>query len=226
VRRKRAVAFEVYVFVASAVFLTMAVLARTVGYFPIDLTVTRAIQRIDDPGFADLMRFISWFGFIPQVDLIAISFILLLFTRGLRWEAVSAIFAALGPILGPVIKWIVARPRPTADLVEVFSTITSPGFPSGHVLMVTTFYGFMTFLGYTLFKSSWVRTLLLLGFAVLISLMGVSRIYLGHHWFSDVIGAYLFGSLWLALAIHVYRWGKPRFFAHQPAAPEKPARST
>jgi undecaprenyl-diphosphatase len=219
VRKQRAVAFQVYVLVASAVFVAMAVLARTVGYFPIDLTVTRAIQTIRDPWFADLMRFISGFGFIPQVDIIAVAFVLILFARGLRWEAVCAGFAAVGVILGPVIKWIVARPRPAADLVEVVSAIASPGFPSGHVLMVTAFYGFMTFLGYTLFKTSWVRSLLLAYFAVLIALMGVSRIYLGHHWFSDVIGAYLFGSLWLALSIHVYRRGKSRFFLRQPVAP-------
>jgi undecaprenyl-diphosphatase len=51
--------------------------------------------------------------------------------------------------------------------------------------------------------------------------MGPSRIYLGQHWFSDVMGAYVLGSLWLLLSIRVYRWGKPRFFRDQPVAREK-----
>jgi undecaprenyl-diphosphatase len=58
--------------------------------------------------------------------------------------------------------------------------------------------------------------------AVLGVMMGLSRIYQGQHWFSDVMGAYLLGSLWLALTIWIYRWGKPRFFVHQPVAPETP----
>ena len=69
---------------------------------------------------------------------------------------------------------------------------------------------------------SWERTTLLVAFALLILFMGLSRIYQGQHWFSDVAGAYLLGSLWLALTIRLYRWGKPRFFAHQPVAPETP----
>jgi membrane-associated phospholipid phosphatase len=54
-------------------------------------------------------------------------------------------------------------------------------------------------------------------------MMGLSRIYQGQHWFSDVMGAYLLGSLWLALTIRLYRWGKPRYFVDQPVAPEAPA---
>src|SRR5262249_47924490 len=59
----------------------------------------------------------------------------------------------------------------------------------------------------------------------LIIVMGLSRIYLGHHWFSDVRGASLLGSLWLALTIKFYRWGKELFFRRQPAAPEAPVAS-
>jgi membrane-associated phospholipid phosphatase len=57
---------------------------------------------------------------------------------------------------------------------------------------------------------------------VLCLLMGLSRIYQGQHWFSDVAGAYLLATLWLALVVRVYRWGKTRFFVHQPVAPEAP----
>jgi undecaprenyl-diphosphatase len=56
----------------------------------------------------------------------------------------------------------------------------------------------------------------------LIALIGMSRIYLGQHWASDVLGAYLLGTLTLVVNIWFYRWGKKRFFVRQPVAPEKP----
>jgi membrane-associated phospholipid phosphatase len=95
-------------------------------------------------------------------------------------------------------------------------------FPSGHVLYFTAFFGFLIFLAYTLFKHSWWRTLLLVILGVMVALIGLSRIYEGQHWASDVLAAYLLGSVWLTLSILVYRWGKPRFFVDQPVAKETP----
>jgi len=88
--------------------------------------------------------------------------------------------------------------------------------------MYTAFFGFLMFLGYTLLKPSFARTVMLVILGSLVGLVGLSRIYLGDHWASDVVGAYLLGSLWLALSIAIYRWGKTRFFVRQPLAPEKP----
>jgi len=59
-------------------------------------------------------------------------------------------------------------------------------------------------------------------FGILIALVGVSRIYVGEHWASDVLGAYLLGSVTLVAIIQFYIWGKTRFFVHQPAAPTEP----
>jgi undecaprenyl-diphosphatase len=222
-RRYRAAAFQIYVLFAAALFVALAVIAHTVPYFPIDLTITRAVQSSHGAAFDRLMYGISWIGFVPQVAIVAGLAILLLFGAGLRWEATAALFATAGVGVGTLVKLVVYRPRPSADLVHVLSRLPSSGFPSGHVLAVTAFCGFLTFLGYSLLKPGVMRTGLLVVFGMFILLMGLSRIYEGHHWFSDVMGAYLFGSLWLALTIKLYRWGKPRFFAHQPVAPESPA---
>ena len=221
-RRYRAAAFQAYVLSASVVFVIMAVVAHTVAYFPIDLTITHAVQSYHGAVFDRLMFGLSWLGFFPQALVFAALGILLLFFAGLRWEAVATLFAAGGIALGGLTKLIVLRPRPSADLVHVFAQLPSSGFPSGHVLSFTTYCGFLTFLCYTLLKPSVGRTGMLVLLGTLIALMGPSRIYMGQHWFSDVMGAYLLGSLWLALTIKLYRWGKPRFFSHQPVAPEVP----
>jgi undecaprenyl-diphosphatase len=124
--------------------------------------------------------------------------------------------------LGQLIKIAVHRPRPGANLVTVLQQLNSYSFPSGHVLTYTAFFGFLFFLGYTLLKPSFARTILLVILGSLVALIGLSRIYVGDHWASDVTGAYLLGSLWLVLSIYIYRWGKTRFFVRQPLAPENP----
>jgi membrane-associated phospholipid phosphatase len=224
-RRYRAAAFQVYVLVAAVVFVALAVIAHSVAYFPIDITITHAVQSYHGSAFDRLMYWISWIGFMPQVDVAGALVILLLFGLGLRWESVVAVFATAGVGVGTLVKLVVYRPRPSADLVHVLNQLPSSGFPSGHVLEATTLCGFLAFLGYSLLKPGALRSALLVALGLFILLMGLSRIYEGQHWFSDVMGAYLFGSLWLALTIKIYRWGKPRFFAHQPVAPETPAAS-
>ena len=222
-RRYRAIAFQTYALVASAVFVVMAVIAHTVAYFPIDLTITHAIQANHGRAFDSLMYGISWLGFFPQVVPLGAAVILALFFSGLRWEAVSTLFATISVAIAGVVRLVVARPRPNANLVHVLFQLPSPGFPSGHVVAMTAFCGFLTFLCFTLLKPSAGRTVALVLLSLFIALMGYSRIYLGQHWFSDVMGAYLFGSLWLALTIRFYRWGKERYFVHQPVAPTIPA---
>jgi undecaprenyl-diphosphatase len=166
---------------------------------------------------------LSWLGFYPQAVFIGLATIVAVALAGLRWEAVALLVAAVGTGMGALIKLVVYRPRPSADLVHVFAQLPSSGFPSGHVLSFTAFCGFLVFLCYSVLKPSVGRTIGITILSLVIGLMGVSRIYLGQHWFSDVMGAYLFGSLWLALTIKIYRWGKLRFFVHQPVAPEVPA---
>jgi membrane-associated phospholipid phosphatase len=224
-RRYRAAAFQVYVLAASVVFVVLAVVAHTVAYFAIDLNISRAVQGLHGPGFDRLMYGVSWIGFFPQVAALGAAVILALFLFGLRWEAVAALFASLSSGVGALVKLVVFRPRPSADLVHVLKELPSSGFPSGHVLSTTAFCGFLVFLGFTLLKPSPGRTALLVALSLLIALMGPSRIYLGQHWFSDVMGAYLFGSLWLALTMRFYRWGKTRYFVHQPVAPAAAAAS-
>ena len=221
-RHRRAAAFQTYVLFSAALFVTLALVAHTVAYFPIDLTITRAVQRYHGETFAHIMYAVSWLGFLPQAFLIGLGAIMVLAVLGLRWEAVGCAVAQCSVGVGTLVKLIVLRPRPSADLVHVFAQLSSSGFPSGHVLEYTGLAGFLAFLCFTLFRASWGRTVVMSMLGALILLMGLSRIYQGQHWFSDVMGAYLLGTLWLALTIKLYRWGKTRFFVRQPVAPEAP----
>jgi undecaprenyl-diphosphatase len=223
----RARGFQVYLVGATAAFGILLVLASQFNYFPIDLSITRGVQTINAAWFSYLMWAVSYVGYAPQAFVLVAAIVVLLFVIGLRWEAIPALVAALGATgLGSLIKLLVHRPRPGADLVHVVQQLNDPSFPSGHVLLYTAFFGFLMFLGYTLLKPSFARTFVLVILGSLVALVGLSRIYVGDHWASDVTGAYLLGSLWLALSIAIYRWGKTRFFVRQPLAPEKPGPTT
>jgi len=65
-------------------------------------------------------------------------------------------------------------------------------------------YGFLFYLVYTLMRPSVFRSALLAVFGALISLVGLSRVYLGAHWTSDVLGGYCLGLVWLLLMVHLY----------------------
>jgi membrane-associated phospholipid phosphatase len=221
-RHYRARLFQGYVVTATIAFALLFFFARTVSYFTFDLVITRDLQLLHYGWLDVLMRLISAPGFPPQVYVLTGIVLLILFSSGLRWEAVAALFGTVGiSALGLLVKLAVQRPRPSSDLVHVFQQLNSYSFPSGHVLFYTTFFGFLLFLFYTLLKDGWPRILALVILGSLVGLIGVSRVYLGEHWASDVLGAYLLGSLWLALTIYVYQWGKPRFFVRQPLAPER-----
>jgi membrane-associated phospholipid phosphatase len=219
VRRYRAVLFQMMLVFIAVTFAGLTFLVKTMPSFTIDLQITRAIQTIKFIPFEWLMSVVSWPGFNPQDVVIAGLLICLIYTLGLHWEAVMALVAAVfSTAINLLVKDIIQRPRPTTALVNVNATLSSCSFPSGHVMFYLGFFGFLGFLAFSLLKPSLIRRFLMVSISGLVVLIGFSRIYLGEHWASDVLGSYLLGSLTLVAIIQFYRWGKTRFFVHQPIA--------
>ncbi len=219
VRRKQSTAISagsVLVGLASLALLVLAWLAHAVPYFGFDLSTTRAVQAIHVGAFDALMRIVAAPGYPPQVYLMVVLMLVILWAFKLKWEALAEVFAVLGiGIVGLIIKILVARPRPTPDLVNVMTALDNGGqsFPAGHVESYVAIVGFLWYLSYTLLpKHAVSRFVELLVYGTMIAFIGLSRVYVGEHWLSDVIGGYLFGGIWLWLTIQLYEWGKPRFF--------------
>ena len=209
----RTMVLWILVFSALVGFSTLTVVVETTPSLPIDLQITRAIQSIDAPVFDLLMRLVSWPGFLPQSVIITLLIGFTLYVFGFRWESITALLTALvSGVTNETVKYLIQRPRPAADLVDVFEVLSSYSFPSGHVMFYVSLFGFVWYAAYAMLKRSLIRSLLLVFFGVLISLVGISRIYLGQHWASDVLGAYLLGGLILLGMILFHRWGKTRFF--------------
>ncbi|HEY9529560.1 MAG TPA: phosphatase PAP2 family protein, partial [Anaerolineales bacterium] len=205
IRQYRTILFVFLLVSAIGTFGFLTFLVETIPSFPIDLQITRAIQSIHFPLFDWLMRLISWPGFSPQSIILSILIGLLFFVSGLRWESVTSLLASLlSGVTNELVKGLIQRPRPSVDLVDVFQVLTSYSFPSGHVMFYTTLFGFVWYVIYTLLKRSWMLSLLLTVLGLFILVIGISRIYLGQHWASDVLAAYLLGSFLLVGILLLY----------------------
>ncbi len=205
--------FEVGLLVAIVLAGLFAWLARTVGYWPLDVELTRDIQSIERPWLETFLHAIAWIGFPPQSNVIFGTTVLALFLVGLRPEAAMTFFAAAGSAgLWFLIVPIVDRPRPSPEMVRVAMELPTGSFPSGHVLNLTAIFGFLIYLTIVLIASVRWRSVLVALLAVPILTIGLARVYDGAHWPSDVLGGYLIGGIWLGLTIQVYRWAQARFF--------------
>lgn len=98
-------------------------------------------------------------------------------------------------------KVLVDRLRPIGGVISV----TESSFPSGHAMLSLIFFSLTLFYIYPFCKTRHQQHLITWIGALLIFLIGFSRIYLGVHWFTDVVGGYLLGIAWLSLALLVYK---------------------
>jgi len=130
---------------------------------------------------------------------------MLMYLLKLRTEAsLSLLSTAGGALTGSIIKYLVDRPRPTSALVQVSVFFSDKSYPSNHVLIFTVFFGFLLYLLLKSSKLSFNSIILSIIFIMCIGSIGISRIYLGAHWPSDVVGGYLFGIIWLIFTIKLY----------------------
>jgi membrane-associated phospholipid phosphatase len=198
-------------FAALCIYAVLAVLANRYAYFEWDLVLARRIQSIGLPSFATLMTGVSLLGNGWIAWPLVISTGLVLIWTRLRIEGTLMMAGVgLGWIANQFFKFLISRPRPSAELIRVAGVNHFESFPSGHVVFFVEFFGFLFFLTYVLLERGLLRRVALGVLGLLIGLVGVSRIYLGAHWPSDVTGAYLAGGIWLMLCIEAYRRLKSR----------------
>jgi membrane-associated phospholipid phosphatase len=196
-------------------FLTILIIAFAIltvyikfhAKFFLDLPVTLAIQQINFFWFEAFMRFLTEIGNVILGAFITVIAVLFLLLIKQKREAFFLTVSTVGAeLISGVFKILVQRPRPDPSLITQLGHYTnSDSFPSGHVLYFIGFYGFLLFLAYTRLKRTWLRRILIIIFTIFIIFIGFSRIYLGAHWFSDVLGSFLIGIVWLYIVIHLFR---------------------
>jgi len=191
-------------------FLLFTALAWFVHFnpvLPVDIAITQEFQENKAPWLQSFMIAVSFLGnqqilFTGLVLVTAIAFWLV----RLRLEALIIVtLSVISAGVNFLIKLLVSRPRPTAHLVDILQHANGQSFPSGHVMSYVAFWGLLFSFGLILFnRKHWWHYILLILPALFVVLVGPSRIYLGDHWASDVLGGYLFGGLLLGITLWIY----------------------
>jgi undecaprenyl-diphosphatase len=210
-RQKLLKEYTIYLIAGMAVLL--AILIYLVYYHPvshIDVTFSRDFQAEGDTALrkslmSNIFRTVSLFGTPIVAVLIVISSALLFWLLKFYREAAYVILTAISTPVDFIMKNIINRPRPTSNLVNVIDNQASPSFPSGHVVFFTVFFGFLIVAMIVNRKINiYLRAIVIAISSILIVLISFSRVYLGAHWVSDVIGGYLVGFIVLFIISYLY----------------------
>lgn len=197
--------------VSFVAFALLATAAHARPYFSWDLWLARCIQKVG--GLGPPMRLISAPGYgLRAIMLTGCTALALWLTRYKREALFLALSTGIAALLDELAKAVVARPRPSTALIRVTHHLSDPSFPSGHVVFYCSYFGFLFGLAYLGRKRAPRVSRLAMVLAVIpIVLVGISRVYLGAHWPSDVLGSYLLSAVWLPLLFFAYRRAKERW---------------
>ena len=188
-----------------ALFIIAVLLALAVKYyafFPGDVAVERWVQSLvpQDLSWAQAISHTAEFPWLLLI--VALVFVLSWVLAGWPTALLSILslagMLALGNWLGPLI----ARPRPSPEMVHVLRSLKGYGFPSLFALRYAATFGFMAVLAARR-SSGALRALLLTVCGALLVLGFVARVSLAAHWPSDVIISYYLGVLWAAFIIRL-----------------------
>lgn len=158
----------------------------------------------------ELNQAVTWFtnlGSTPGMVSIALISVALLMWRSRSWWplALVAVAAAGSLTLTSVLKTAVGRTRPPrSEAVPPFES--SASFPSGHTLNAAAIIAVIAYLIVLQLHSTLARVATITGLSLFIVLMGVSRVYLGLHWFTDVLAGWMIGLGWASLVMLIHHF--------------------
>jgi undecaprenyl-diphosphatase len=177
----------------------------------LDVGLTMKLQARRHPGLARLLAAASWPGFPPQSWLLPPLLAGALWALRLRPEAACQALAWGAALVSTAVKALMRRARPRHPAVRVVAApLGGSSFPSGHTITYVGVYGFLAYLAHTLLRPAWPRRAAVALLGGLLALVGPSRVYLGHHWPTDVTASYLLGTSYLLGLVALYRRLKAR----------------
>ena len=196
-----------------ATLVAFAYAASVVDHFPGEVAASTWVQSWRAGWLDGAMKAASIAGEVVVAGAIVLLVAIALTLKGRRAQGGLIIAATLvGYSIRTVLKVVVARPRPSADLVEVIGRADGYSFPSGHVMHYVVLLGTLAFVLTAAARSGVGRWLVRGSVVVILAFVGLSRIYLGVHWLGDVLAGYAIGALVVAGVVWAWRrWsgGRP-----------------
>ena len=139
-----------------------------------------------------IAKFITNFGGAIFLIILTITLFILIKNKKIGLSIILNLIVITG--LNQILKYILQRPRPTEyRLIEE----TGFSFPSGHSMVSMAFYGYLIYLIYKYVKNKYLKWISIILLSILICSIGISRIYLGVHYTSDVLGGFLISLSYL-----------------------------
>jgi undecaprenyl-diphosphatase len=169
-----------------------------IGVTPVfDERVRETVHGIASPGMTAIMRALSTYGGPTSLTIIGVVLALAFLYRGWHRGALLAVVTMAGAgLLDVLLKQEFGRTRPAAFFD--YPLPASHSFPSGHAFFAASFFGGLAVLVTGRIAARWLRALVWAAAGVLILLIGLSRIYLGVHYPSDVLAGYAAATVWVA----------------------------
>ncbi|HEX2851238.1 MAG TPA: phosphatase PAP2 family protein [Acidimicrobiales bacterium] len=174
---------------------------------PLTRLDTRIANRLNDvvyrsPAAVRILEIISWMGKPVSLWIVGAIAAGYVWWRGRhRLAAFLVVTPVVGGLIDTAVKILVNRPRPHVD--HPIATAAGKSFPSGHSMSSTITYGALLLVFLPAFRRRW-RPYVVAATVVLVLAIGCSRLLLGVHFLSDVIGGFVLGLAWLAAAVAAF----------------------
>lgn len=172
------------------------------------IAISLFVMRLRTPWLTPIMEAFS--ALATPVVLLVLLLVVIAFAPGRAPGWCCTINLVLVVLLNQILKFIVQRPRPEGFRLAVVSGFS---FPSGHSMVAMAFFGLLAWFVWRYEKNRWMRNLLVIAFSIVILMIGISRVYLGVHYASDVLAGFCVSLVWLTLytrlAVPVFLRDKP-----------------
>lgn len=185
-------------------FFTIMLFVIVKKYLVIDNNVYSFMKaNIINENLTPFVKVLTQFCGEITITCFAIVLFIILMIKNKKLALFMALNIICSVILNNAIKFIILRPRPLEENRLIHASGYS--FPSGHAMNGIVFYGFLVYLLYKMIKNKPLKYSLMILINIVVFLVGLSRIYLGVHYTSDVIAGYLFGFAYLIISISLLR---------------------
>ncbi len=168
-----------------------------------DQQITDYIISYRNSYLTDYFIFVTHVGDIYGYLIVLVSSILISILIFKKWKYVVQITAVLflSAVSNLILKRFIDRARPG---IEHLVSVETLSYPSGHAMSAMAFYGFIIYLFYRYKMNLFLKMITILGLILLILSIGISRIYLGVHYPSDIAGGFIAGFIWIVFCIIVF----------------------